>query len=74
MTDERARQIIDSAENIQAIIDREVGKRMAENLNSTLDLLHKVTCAVNDASNHITALSVGYSRGSLPEPPKDTSK
>ena len=67
MTDERARAILDSAENIESIVKQEVGRLMAEHLNTTLDLLHKVARAVNDAENHITALSVGYSRGSLPK-------
>jgi hypothetical protein len=67
MTDERARAILDSAENIESIVNQEVGRRMAEQLNSTLDLLHKVARAVKAAENHITALSVGYSRGSLPK-------
>lgn len=65
MTDERARQILDSAENIEEIVNQEVGRRMAQNINETLDLLHRVSRAVNDASNKLTALSVGYSRGSI---------
>jgi len=64
---ERASKILDSADALKDVIDKEVGRRVAEHLNSTLDLLHKVVRAVNDAENHITAVSVGYSRGSLPK-------
>lgn len=67
MTNERARQILDSAENIEEIVKQEVGRLMAEHLRSTLDLLHKISRAVNDAENHITALSAGYAAGSLPK-------
>lgn len=67
MTDERARQILDSAESIEEIVNQEVGRRMAQNTSELLDLLHRVSRAVNDASNQLTALSVGYSRGSLPK-------
>jgi len=64
---ERASKILDSADALKDIVDKEVGRRVAEHLNGTLDLLHKVARAVNDAQNHITAVSVGYSHGSLPK-------
>lgn len=62
-----ARRIIDHADSIERIIDQEVARHMCEHLTEAQNLLHIARRAINAAENKITALSVGYSRGSLPK-------
>jgi hypothetical protein len=79
----RARAIIESAEDLEAVVKHEVGRIVSEEIRMVQDVLHEGKLAIEAApeknprlivikwldkmSNRLSVISAGYAAGSLPK-------
>ena len=79
----RARAIIESAEDLEAIVIQEVGRIVSEQIQMVQDVLHEGKIAIeacpeknprltvikwlDKMSNRLSVISAGYAAGSLPK-------